>query len=64
MCFDGYKYCMMLLCRFGTEFWAQGRFAGFSCLDFWDFWVSAILIAIRLNVDRDQDEQIPDLEEG
>ena len=26
MCFDGYKYCMMLLCRFGTEFWVKGRF--------------------------------------
>ena len=36
-------------------------FAGFSCLK---FWVSAILIAIRLKVDRDQDEQIPDLDEG
>ena len=39
-------------------------FAGFWCLKIWDFWVSAILIAIRLKVDRDQDEQIPDLDEG
>ena len=39
-------------------------FAGFWRLKFWDFWVSAILIAIRLKVDRDQDEQIPDLDEG
>ena len=39
-------------------------FSGFSCLKLWDFWVSAILIAIRLKVDRDQDEQIPDLDEG
>ena len=37
----------------------RGDFAGFSCLNFWDFWVSAILIAIRLKVDRDHDEQIP-----
>ena len=55
---------MRLLCRFGVEFWIRGDFAGFSCLNFWDFWVSAILIAIRLKVDRDQDEQIPDLDEG
>ena len=41
----------------------RGDFAGFSCLDFWDFCVSAIRIAIRLKVDRDQDEQIPDLGE-
>ena len=25
----------------------------------WEFWVSAILIAISLKVDRDHDEQIP-----
>ena len=36
----------------------RGDFAGFSCLNFWDFWVSAIVIAISLKVDRDHDEQI------
>ena len=32
---------------------------GFSRLRLQIFWVSAILIAIKMNVDRDQDEQIP-----
>ena len=32
-------------------------------MKFWEIWVSAILIAISLKVDRDQDEQIPDLGE-
>ena len=31
----------------------------FSLLKLWVFWVSAILIAIKMNIDRDQDEQIP-----
>ena len=32
---------------------------GFSRLRLRIFWVSAILIAIKMNVDRDQDEQFP-----
>lgn len=42
----------------------RGKILEFSHLRLRFFWVSAILIAIRLKVDRDQDEQIPDLDEG
>ena len=43
----------------GSNSGFRGVFAGFWSLKFWKIWVSAILIAIKMNVDRDHDEQIP-----
>ena len=37
----------------------RGKILEFSHLRLRFFWVSAILIAIKMHVDRDQDEQIP-----
>ena len=37
MCFGVYKYCMMLLCRFGVESGLRGDFSGFSHLSFLGF---------------------------
>ena len=54
-------YCCWI--DLGSNYGFRDVLIGFWSLNFWEIWVSAILIAISLKVARDQDEQIPDLGE-
>ena len=50
-------------CESGSNSGFRMDFLGFKFGFLRFFWVSAILIAIKMNIDRDQDEHFPDRDE-